>query len=245
MCDKLEIKWVHNWVCENELSDWVPIDVLEWISTFKDKYLDYINPSLQNFLRMLTVYEIKTISRNCSNHYFCEKTQEHIERKETSAEHVTSCLKLADFFLLTEEEFFHLSRLEVYDILLYHDDIEILGDDTCISDRKWRQRKDLLETELLPCLASQYPEKMWEKLMKLDNEYRNGQSEEVLFAKAIDKLDSLIHELKYPQDWWPIKNFDERNIREWFQPAFEFSPTFMKYFEDLISFLRKNKYFED
>jgi hypothetical protein len=56
-------------------------------------------------------------------------------------------------------------------------------------------------------------------------------------------MDALIHELEYPQDW-AAKWFDEVNVRKWFQPYFEYSPTFMKYFELIIQFLRTNGHFD-
>jgi len=43
---------------------------------------------------------------------------------------------------MTAEEFKDLDRLLVYDLLLYHDDVEIETDDTCISNREKRKNKE-------------------------------------------------------------------------------------------------------
>lgn len=196
----------------------------------------------EDFMKILETYKLKEVSRNCSNFYFCEKENIEYQRKETTAEHIYSCLKLADYFL-SIEEFFQLDRVKVYKLLMYHDDIEIETADICISKREERKDKNDIEIKSLPILASRYPFIMKEKLLKLDNEFREGKTAESKFAHAIDKMDAIIHELKYPQDWGP-KGFDEKNSRAWYQPAFEYSPTFLSYWERIVLYLRENGYFE-
>jgi len=50
------------------------------------------------------------------------------ERRESAAEHSWSCLLLADPFLSSCEE--PLDRLKVYELLLYHDVVEIIVGDS-------------------------------------------------------------------------------------------------------------------
>lgn len=199
----------------------------------------------ENFSKILELYKLKEIPRDSSNQYYDEKDQIKYERRETTAEHVYSTLRLADFFLTTEKEFSDLDRLRVYELLMYHDDLEIRTGDIGISKRDRRLNKEEDEEEVLPTLSKDYPDLLDEKLIILNSEFRECQSEESNFASATDKMDSLVHELNYPQDWGPQKDFDEENVRKWFQPAFEYSPTFMEYFEEMINFLKENDYFED
>lgn len=195
-----------------------------------------------NFLQVLEFYKLKQIPRNSSNHYYDEKDGVSYQRRETTAEHVFSCLKLADFFLTTEPEFANLDRLRIYELLMYHDDVEIVTRDTGISERQKRLYKEQTELEAIPILSQRLPLGLDKKLLDLDTEYRSKNSGESKFANGVDKWDSLVHEFQYPLDWGP-KGFDEKNVRAWFQPSFEYSPTFMKYFEATIQHLESQGYF--
>jgi len=99
------------------------------------------------------------VARNCSNFYHDSKEKINYQRKETTAEHIYSSLKLADYFIFEEEEFANLDILRIYDILKYHDDIEIITEDTCISDTENRIKKQTSELEAVPILVSKYPGK--------------------------------------------------------------------------------------
>jgi putative hydrolase of HD superfamily len=198
--------------------------------------------TFNNFLRVLEFYKLKQIPRNSSNCYEDEKDNVTYQRRETTAEHVYSCLRLADFFLSTESEFFNLDRLRVYDLLMYHDDVEIITRDTGISEREQRKRKEKQELKAIPLLSQRLPQGLDQKLLSCDAEYRAKATEEAKFATAIDKMDSLVHEFQYPLDWGP-KGFDKKNVLDWFQPAFEYSGTFMKYFEMMILHLDNQGYF--
>lgn len=197
-----------------------------------------------NFLRVLEFYKLKQIPRDSSNHYEDEKDGVSYQRRETTAEHVYSCFRLADYFLTNEAEFLGLDRLKVYDMLMYHDDLETITRDIGISKRDERVGKKDAERKALPILLERVPTGVDERLLKILNEYEEQKTPEAKFAKAIDKMDSLVHEFQYPQDWGP-KDFGEKNVRKWFQPAFDYSPTFSKYFETTIGYLRTNGYFNN
>ncbi len=211
---------------------------------FTNEYIDSIHNTthnFENFLKIIETYKLKQIARNCSNFYHDSKEKIDYKRKETTAEHVYSCLKLADFFLDTEKEFCNLDRAKVMDLLMYHDDIEIITEDTCISDRDKREQKFENEKLAIPELAIKYPNCLKDKLLSLDVEFREKNTVEAKFAEAIDKMDALVHELQYKEDWKP-KNFGAENVIKWFKPSFEYSPTFTKYFELVMKYLRENNY---
>jgi putative hydrolases of HD superfamily len=197
-----------------------------------------------NFLRILELYKLKQIPRNSSNHYEDEKDNTFYQRRETTAEHVYSCLRLSDYFLSIENEFTGLDRLKVYGLLMYHDDLEIITRDTGISERKKRAEKKSQELAAVPILSQRIPRELGIKFVEMDKEYRAKITKESKFANAVDKMDALVHEFQYPSDWGP-KGFDEKNVRNWFSPAFEYSPTFKEYFERIILYLDSNGYFDE
>src|SRR3989338_3903155 len=71
------------------------------------------------------------------------------DRKESSAEHSWSCLLLADFFLSKND--YGLDRLKVYELLMYHDVVEIEAGDTPLHPELKRLDKKEKEQE-----ASEY-----------------------------------------------------------------------------------------
>jgi len=74
-------------------------------------------------------YELKNIQR----------TNSVGNRKESPAEHSWSSLILADYFLTRSN--MKLDRLKVYELLMYHDVVEIECGDICISKEKERENK--------------------------------------------------------------------------------------------------------
>jgi len=198
----------------------------------------------KDFLKVAEFYKLKQVSRGNHNRYFCEKQNINYERMETTAEHIYSALRLADFFLSMEKEFSKLDRLKVYELIIYHDDVEIITGDVGISERDKRANKKLEEIKTLPEIIKKIPEILKGKLKGLDNEFREMKTSEAKFAKAIDRMDPMIQALPYPKDWGP-KGFNEKNLRKWLQHSFEYSKTFMEYFEKLITYLDKEGYFEE
>jgi len=196
---------------------------------------------LEDVLRLRPAYDLKHIPRNSWCRYHDEKDGVTYKRRETVAEHVFSCLRLAQYFL-TLPEFEGLDQLRVHELLLYHDDAEVITKDIGISMRTDREGKQEREEEAVALLTKQYPSSIGRKLESLCSEYTQHTTPEAKFATAVDKFDALLHEVPYPQDWSP-HGFDEANTRAWFQPAFSYSPTFSTYFEELVLYLRANGHF--
>ncbi|NQZ85538.1 MAG: HD domain-containing protein [Nanoarchaeales archaeon] len=199
----------------------------------------------KDFLKTTKFYELKYVARKSSCIYFDSHLKKDIVRGETTAEHVYSSLKLADYFISNFSEFKNLDKLKVYEILMYHDDCEITVGDVCISDTKNRINKEINELKGVKILAQQYPNILSKKLLDLDLEYRNLKSDEAIFCKAIDKIDTTIHELKYPGDWGSAKGFGYDDMNNYFRKYFEFSVVFMDVFEELLIYLTENNYFEN
>jgi putative hydrolase of HD superfamily len=201
------------------------------------------NKRFKNFLKILEIYKLKKVPRNSSNNYFDEKDNVKYKRRETTAEHIYSSLRLADFFLSSEKEFSKLDKVKVYELLMYHDDAEIITGDIGIAERDKRLKKEQQEKNAVQILSKKYPKQMNSKIVLLDDEYHERITPESKFACAIDRMDGIIHELQYPGDWGP-KGFDEKNTVAWFGEAFKYSKTFKEYFRDTIRYLRENGYFD-
>jgi putative hydrolases of HD superfamily len=131
------------------------------------------------------------------------------DRKESSAEHSWSCLILADYFITKHK--LSIDRLKIYELLMYHDVVEIetgdlpLHPDIARTDKKEKEKiaKKLLHDKL--------PEPLNDKFIELFTEFEEQNTKESRFAKAIDALEAEIHELDYKEDW---KGWTEEFLRE-------------------------------
>lgn len=184
---------------------------------------------MDELVRLRKFYELKTIERACSVS----------GRKESSAEHSWSCLILADYFLTKINH--SLDRLKVYELLMYHDVVEIEAGDVCISKEELRKHKKELELQALHRLKDKIPSQLKEKFVALFLEFEEQKTTEAKFAKAIDALDAEIHELDYKEDW---KGWTEEFLRRKKGPLFEDFPDLETFFEKTLEFCRKQGYFD-
>src|SRR3989338_9823875 len=104
------------------------------------------------------------------------------DRKESSAEHSWSCLILADYFL-TKMQNHHLDRLKVYEMLMYHDVVEIEAGDIPIHHTERRKNKKENEKKALAKLKEQIPVELKNKFVSLFEEFEEEQTEEAKFAQ--------------------------------------------------------------
>lgn len=160
-------------------------------------------------------------------------------RKESSAEHSWSCLILADYFLTSMKDH-NLDRMKVYELLMYHDVVEIEAGDSPLLPGTSRENKKEKEEMAARILSKKLPGSLQEKYMLLFDEFEEQETKEAMFAKAIDALDSQIHELDYKEDWegW-TKEFLVNQKRDL---LLEF-PELLKVFDELIDYLDREGYF--
>jgi 5'-deoxynucleotidase YfbR-like HD superfamily hydrolase len=197
-----------------------------------------------DFMKITKTYELKYVARKSSSIYVDSHLNKNIVRGETTAEHVYSSLKLTDYMISNFDEFKNLDKLKVYELLMYHDDCEIEVGDICVSNISGRIDKEIEELKGVKILSQEYPDILSKKLLVMDSEYRNLKTAEAVFCKAIDKMDAMIHELRYPVDWGAHKNFSEEQVILYFKKYFEFSSVFMMVFEELMIYLKDNNYFD-
>lgn len=161
-------------------------------------------------------------------------------RKESSAEHSWSCLLLADFFLTLTDS--NLDRLRVYELLMYHDVVEIEAGDTPLHLNVDLSQKQVNEFKAAKILTKKLPFTLQEKYFKLFEEFEEQKSLEAKFAKAIDALDSQIHELDYKEDWKGWTKEFLINKKRVFLLDF---PELIVAFDELIVYLEENEYFDN
>ena len=188
--------------------------------------LDNVSIKMEEITKLRKLYGLKKVYRANS----VEK------RKESSAEHSWSCLILADYFLNITD--IKLDRLKVYELLMYHDVVEIEAGDTPL--HKIEERKDQKEKELkaLNKLKHELPRELKAKFVKLVNEFEENKTKEAKFAQAIDKLDAEIHELDYKKDW---KGWTEEFLRKEKEIYFKEFPKIKQAFEKITNYLKENK----
>ena len=159
-------------------------------------------------------------------------------RKESSAEHSWSCLILADYFLTKLN--IKLNKEKVYELLMYHDMVEIYAGDSALHpelehvDKK--EREEIAANELKKAL----PEAIANKYHNTFMEYEVAKTPEAKFAKAIDSFDAILHEYDYKVDWkgWSkqfVINKKEINFKEF--------PLLLDEFHKIINHLEKEGYF--
>src|SRR6267378_3485595 len=108
-------------------------------------YYECMNEDLKRFR---TILKLKSVYRWCTVD----------NRKESSAEHSWGCLMLADLFLSAMSE--KIDRLKVYELLMYHDLVEIeVGDSVLHPDVK-NGDKTKKELEGSKVLADKLPQRL-------------------------------------------------------------------------------------
>lgn len=181
------------------------------------------------FEKVLEIYRLKSVDRTSSVK----------NRKESSAEHSWSCLILADYFLTRTNS--KLDRLKVYELLLWHDVVEIEAGDICLSKEDERKNKAECELKAMEKLKHYLPAVLKNKFKSLFLEFEEMKTPEARFAKAIDKLDAEIQEMDYKQDW---KGWTEEFLRKHKEPYFKEFPEILEMFEETTKYARDNGYFD-
>ncbi len=186
---------------------------------------------MEEIEKLLTLYRLKNVARSSSVQ----------SRKESSAEHSWSCLVLADYFLskmALNTGKTPLDRMKVYEMLIYHDLIEIETGDVCIT--KKTEEKEKKEKAALPLLVKKIPPKLVGKFLKLFQEFEERKTKEARFAKAIDALDTVLQELDCKEDW---KGWTEEFLRKKKEHLLMDFPELMTMFEKILQHAREQGYF--
>lgn len=159
-------------------------------------------------------------------------------RKESPAEHSWSSLLLADFFLSQCD--YGLDRLKVYELILYHDVIEIEVGDTPLHPNMHTKPTQAELADARVQLVKDLPEPLNTKFDSIFSEFSAQQTKEAQFVKAIDALDPLVHELDYKADW---KGWSAEFLREKKLSYLEPFPEMKEVFLELLAYMEEQGYF--
>lgn len=184
---------------------------------------------MKNIQQLRELYRLKNIDRACSVQ----------NRKESAAEHSWSCLILADYFLSMMQAQ-KLDRLKVYELLIYHDLVEIESGDFYWFDQEKRKNKKDAEKAAFERLKPKLPLPLKPKIIRLFQEYTECKTKEAKFALAIDALDAIVQELDYKADW---KGWSEEFLKRTKSPLFEQFPELKLAFGDFLDYAREQGYF--
>jgi len=165
-------------------------------------------------------------------------------RKESSAAHSWGAMILADFYITKMEKDgsnIKLDRLKVYELLMYHDLVEIeTGDIPLMPDLSHRNKSKNEHVASL-VLAKKLPDILAKKYLTLFSEFQNQKTVEACFAKAVEAIEADIHELDYKEDW---KGWTEAFLKQEKEHLFGEFPELKSSFEELVVYLRENGYFD-
>lgn len=130
--------------------------------------------------------------------------------------------------------------MKFYEILMYHDVVEIEAGDIPIHHEEKRKNKKEQEMKALMNLQGKVPLVLKDKFVHLFLEFEDMSSKEAKFAKAIDALDSLVHELDYKKDW---QGWTEEMVRRFHGRYMNEFPEIKEAFDKMLAYCQKKGYF--
>jgi len=190
---------------------------------------------MKNFLRLKELYKLKEVLRT----HLVSK-----DRNESSADHTYSCLILTKYFLpLVKEEFPNINEQKVFDLILFHDVVEIeAGDNPKTNPKLSREEQTKKEFEGMKKLIEKIPEKMGEEYEKLFKEFEKQETIEAKFARAIDNFDSIIQAIGFKDNWIKFK-ITEQKMHDWHRVSIYNFKAMKKDYDEITKYLEKEGYF--
>ncbi len=159
-------------------------------------------------------------------------------RKESTAEHSWSSMVLADYFMSKSD--FTLDKLKIYELLMYHDIIELIIGNTVLHPSLSSSDMHAKERSALIALESQLPKRIAKKIHALVIEFLEQKTVESQFARAIEQLDAEVHEMDYKKDW---EGWTEEFLRQKKQHYFIHFKEMQEVFETIIAHDKKEGFF--
>ena len=150
------------------------------------------------------------------------------DRQESAAEHSWSCLLVADLFLDKISK--PLNRLRVYELLMYHDLVEVIAGDTPLGPEFEHIDKETLEANASKELRKQLPHPLDKRFVDLHEEFIAQETREAVFAKLVDGFESDTFTRKADADWssWTKEYHDSKRLK-----YFEAFPELKPYYDEL------------
>ena len=155
--------------------------------------------TLLNF--MVEVEKLKSVSRNTK--------PVGLDRYENSAEHSWHVSLMA--LLLKDHADDEIDINRVIKMLLIHDLAEIEVGDTIVYDEQSKNIK-AKESDAIKILFAQLPVELAQELTDLWHEFEAGQSNDAKYAKAIDRIPPLLHNVHGEGHSWKKHNIPKEKV---------------------------------
>lgn len=138
-------------------------------------------------------------------------------RKENSAEHSWHLAMYA--LILSESSNQEIDINRVIRMLLIHDIVEIDAGDHPIHESANRENQELSEQKAAQRIFGLLPESQGKELIELWQEFEAGTSDDAVFAKALDRMQPLIHNIATDGGTWAEANVTKAQVRERYGPT--------------------------
>jgi putative hydrolase of HD superfamily len=144
---------------------------------------------------------------------------------------------LAEYFL---EQHPKLDKSKVFELLLFHDVVEIEAGDTPMAPGFSREEKMQKERDAAISISKKLPKEFGKKYLGFFEEFEKAKTPEAKFAKAIDAFDAELHEMDNKTDW---KGWSEEFLRKSKEKYFIDFPILKKAFEETTKYAKDHGYF--
>lgn len=138
-------------------------------------------------------------------------------RKENSAEHSWHLAMYA--LILSESSNQKIDTNRVIRMLLIHDIVEIDAGDHPIHESVNNENQELLERQAALRIFGLLLESQGKELVELWQEFEAGASDDAVFAKALDRMQPLIHNIATDGGTWAEANVTKAQVEERYGPT--------------------------
>jgi putative hydrolase of HD superfamily len=138
-------------------------------------------------------------------------------RKENSAEHSWHLAMYALILSGSSNQTINVDR--VIRMLLIHDIVEIDAGDHPIHESTNCENQEKLEQQAANRIFGILPDSQSEELMALWQEFEAGNSNDAAFAKSLDRMQPLIHNIATNGGTWAEASVTEAQVKERYGPT--------------------------
>ena len=140
-------------------------------------------------------------------------------RRENSAEHSWHLAMYALILSESSNQTINIDR--VIRMLLIHDIVEIDAGDHPIHESTHIENQEELEQQAAQRIFGLLPRRQGEELIELWQEFESGASNDAAFAKALDRMQPLIHNVATDGGTWAEANVTETQVKKRYGPTIE------------------------
>jgi len=158
---------------------------------------------------------------------------------ESVAEHVYSSIVLAKYFLKKVDE--NLDENIIFNLILYHDIVEIFAGDVCLGDDKKLENKKENESNAINTLKEKISNELFEEFKYYFDEFEKNKTREAKFANAIDKIDPYFECWSKPEITKKLK-ISAKQLKGKKEKYFKEFDVIYDFYIYLTDYFKKNNY---